>query len=567
MMGRHHQDSRNTDQRDERDRSSRRRDERDKRARPWTGKFEAHKKEREEKQKFSSNSSKQLKKGKDRELPPELPKDKWRKDDKGRLMKRKCSFCQKWHMDYDCPLRPASYNLTTMTTDQMGSSSDDDADVEMQEASSSSASESSPSSDNNEEKGAGWRPSKARNMIYHNVYTDVSPGKSEQLTIPRASQYRIEEMPMAFSVGTGVSYLSAQPCPIKACVGVQPEANQPLQDGVTDTGASCIIDEKMVPPRFPIMKSPLKPVFQSIGNGQTPVKGYVVLPVHLPNAAAMSGDDRHARVAKIWMEFQVVENCPARFLIGMDALKAYKWSIDLPSMTITLKGYNPPIKIPITETKCFTTKKVDPRVFAAEAINIQPYHELWIPVRFKVTDNYSDLMVTPVRYANVAEGTYATCSYAIMSKDTNHLLMINPTERPFQIKKDEVVGMFEPVVANTPFAYFSSSVSNISPSPPPPMALSSNTTTTIPMSSVPIVVPDLNTTNWESKAETTTDIFPDITQSLGLNDPHLTWRDRVGVPIDPFGLENEFKETGPLVDNPSPEILKVPAKDKSSADN
>src|SRR5579862_2109836 len=65
-------------------------------------------------------------------------------------------------------------------------------------------------------------------------------------------------------------------------------------------------------------------------------------------------------------------------------------------------------------------------------------------------------MVTSVRHANLAEGTYTTCSYAIMLRDTNHLLMVNPTERPFQIRKDELVGMYESVMANTPFTYFNS---------------------------------------------------------------------------------------------------------------
>lgn len=394
-------------------------------------------------------------KEKDKELPPNLPQEKWRKNEKGRTMKRKCRFCGKWHMDYDCPFRPAAYNIVSMSMDQMGSSGDDEISDRDSPSSQDSSSES-------EEGDRRWKPEKSSNMIYHNVYTNISPGKPEQITIPRASQYRIEEMPMAFSVGTGVSYLSAQPCPVKAWVGIQPHPNQPLQNGVTDTGASCIIEESLVPPNYPIMASPLKPVFQSIEKGQTPAKGYVVLPVHLPNAAAMSGDDRHVRVDKIWMEFQVVDSCPAGFLIGMDALKAYKWSIDLPAMTITLKGYDPPIRIPITDTQK-NTQKIDPRVFAAEPINIQPFHELWVPVRFTPPDSHSDLMVTPVRHANLAEGTYATCSYAIMSKDTDHLLMVNPTERPFRIQKDEVVGMFEPVVANTPFAYFSSTaVANLS---------------------------------------------------------------------------------------------------------
>jgi hypothetical protein len=41
-------------------------------------------------------------------------------------MKRKCRFCNKWHMDLDCPSKPASYSLSAASHDQWNSS--DDAD-------------------------------------------------------------------------------------------------------------------------------------------------------------------------------------------------------------------------------------------------------------------------------------------------------------------------------------------------------------------------------------------------------------------------------------------------------
>jgi hypothetical protein len=52
----------------------------------------------------------------------------------------------------------------------------------------------------------------------------------------------------------------------------------------------------------------MQPVFATIGNGRTLAAGYVVLPVHFPNAAALSGDERSGTVVKIWVEFQVVED-------------------------------------------------------------------------------------------------------------------------------------------------------------------------------------------------------------------------------------------------------------------
>jgi hypothetical protein len=86
--------------------------------------------ERDSKGRNNENKQKDARRGDGKEdLPPRLPKEKWRKDDKGRTMRRKCRFCNKWHMDYDCLSRPASYSLTAAVDDQRYSSSDEDADA------------------------------------------------------------------------------------------------------------------------------------------------------------------------------------------------------------------------------------------------------------------------------------------------------------------------------------------------------------------------------------------------------------------------------------------------------
>ena len=59
-----------------------------------------------------------------------LPKDQWREDEKGRTMRRKCRFCNKWHMDYDCPERPSSYNIS-VSFDQAPPSDSDDEEREL----------------------------------------------------------------------------------------------------------------------------------------------------------------------------------------------------------------------------------------------------------------------------------------------------------------------------------------------------------------------------------------------------------------------------------------------------
>lgn len=116
------------------------------------------------------------------DLPPPLPPDKWRKDDKGRTMKRKCRFCQKWHMDFDCLSKPASYSISALSYDQMYTSEG--------EADASNLDDELPtssSSDTSEEDKSSWRNIKKTNMSYHNVYSNTLHNKSDKTKVPGAS--------------------------------------------------------------------------------------------------------------------------------------------------------------------------------------------------------------------------------------------------------------------------------------------------------------------------------------------------------------------------------------------
>jgi hypothetical protein len=77
-----------------------------------------------------------------------------------------------------------------------------------------------------------------------------------------------------------------------------------------------VIGKNLLGDNVELLQSPANPVFQGLGKGRTPTEGYVVIPIYLPSAAAMAGDIRKARIAKLKMEFQDVEHCPAGFLLG-----------------------------------------------------------------------------------------------------------------------------------------------------------------------------------------------------------------------------------------------------------
>lgn len=68
-----------------------------------------------------------------------------------------------------------------------------------------------------------------------------------------------KSLPHAHAVGTGVS---AEPCPIKAWIGVEPYGDAPLKPGVADSGGPSLIGRTQAPNGCAISESPLQLKFQ-----------------------------------------------------------------------------------------------------------------------------------------------------------------------------------------------------------------------------------------------------------------------------------------------------------------
>lgn len=97
----------------------------------------------------------------------QLPRDKWREDDKGHIMKRRCRFCDKWHMDFDCPSRPSSYSISAALDNQWHSSPNDLDTSGPEEELSESGSENSELNDSKRH----WRTTKDIPMTYQNIFS------------------------------------------------------------------------------------------------------------------------------------------------------------------------------------------------------------------------------------------------------------------------------------------------------------------------------------------------------------------------------------------------------------
>jgi hypothetical protein len=134
-----------------------------------------------------------------------------------------------------------------------------------------------------------------------------------KVVLPQAEKFAVQQVPASETVGTGVSYLSAEPCPVKAWVGMKPHGDAPLFSGVADSSGPSIIQRDLIPKQYEILPSPCNPKFQGIGNNTMDVQGYVVLSMYLPNADAIAGDASKARVLCFPVDFQVVEKSPQDF--------------------------------------------------------------------------------------------------------------------------------------------------------------------------------------------------------------------------------------------------------------
>ena len=215
----------------------------------------------------------------------------------------------------------------------------------------------------------------------------------------------------------------------------------------------------------------MAPSFSGIGKSATKTQGFVLLPVYLPNTSTLSGDKRNAQVLLLWVEFQVVNECKTGFLIGRDATKAYKITIDESSRSITIRTKDSKdtktkkdskdkdkdkaiFRIPISENDRFGKRRHDARVLLTQDVNVKPQQEIWLPIRFKRFNDNSSLLFTPNRIVNNEDQTYGSACYSVCSDNTNRLLFLNASDRPIKLPKGRLLGTVEPIQPNTPMSYF-----------------------------------------------------------------------------------------------------------------
>src|SRR5438552_9364313 len=154
--------------------------------------------------------------------PAPLPRDQWKTDAKGRTMTRTCRYCNEWHYDFDCPKRPEPYNLSYSADQFPPKAHESDSETTSSNADTSSGAYSSYSN----------------NSHTYDTYSNGQKKEPEktQIKVPCAELYTVQSLPSSLATGTGIAYLSAEPCPLKAWIGTSPPGDTPLESGFIDSG-------------------------------------------------------------------------------------------------------------------------------------------------------------------------------------------------------------------------------------------------------------------------------------------------------------------------------------------
>lgn len=110
----------------------------------------------------------------------------------------------------------------------------------------------------------------------------------------------------------------------------------------------------------------------------------------------------------------------ARFLIGRDALKGYKITLNKDHGHLVFnKLQNEITRILIVDGLHYNSIKFNLRICAIYVIIIRPNEGQWVPVQIDYPVTEADqwvpqLFVISVRYLNVVEETYESCLYVLV---------------------------------------------------------------------------------------------------------------------------------------------------------
>src|SRR5947207_3567082 len=105
-------------------------------------------------------------------------------------------------------------------------------------------------------------------------------------------------------------------------------SNISLFSEIVNSKDSSIIQRNLISQQYKILLSSYNLKFHNIENITINMQDYIILPIYFSNIIIISKNALKIRILCLSIEFQVIEQVVAGFLIERDVLKVYKIIID-----------------------------------------------------------------------------------------------------------------------------------------------------------------------------------------------------------------------------------------------
>lgn len=289
-------------------------------------------------------------------------------------------------------------------------------------------------------------------------------------TVSTNSAIDVVELPQASSVGNGLSWLNGDPMPVEVWfdIAISPRTSV---TGCADSGGQCLIRSSILAREAPhaVVKThgDLRPAFEGIGGATAKPLGYVTLPIYLPDAGSLKGQG--GKVAKLWVEFQVVDQLNCNFLLGRDAMRAYKVDIVESEGVILIGG----VRVPIADHHKVKSVRRGIRtvVTAFCEVVVQAGQSCTIPIMLSCSvPAGKELLFVPDNVVDVPRELRGVMPYTLMLSSTPFVLFDNACDYPIKIEKGQNLGTVSLLTSGAIMTHFAGPTVTLPPPTTSPRA-------------------------------------------------------------------------------------------------
>lgn len=269
----------------------------------------------------------------------------------------------------------------------------------------------------------------------------------------------VVELPKAPSVGAGLWWLNGDPLPVEIwLLTSDPTSPRRSITGCANSGGQSLIRKSILLDHILnaeiLAHCNVRPSFQGIGGATERPLGHITLPVLMPDALGLAGKPG-GRAARLWLEFQVVNELDCNFLIGRDAMRAYGLDIVESKGFIAVGG----VKVPIADhgEEKRIAKQMNKAACSGIKLMVKPRDSAIIPLELsRSVPTDKDLLFQPNNVFNLERELRGMMPSMIIRNVAPQVRFDNVCDYPICVQKGQILGTVSVIKTGSRMTLFAS---------------------------------------------------------------------------------------------------------------